>query len=82
MRDALLQSPAKAGDLLGRDLDNSFKIQELIDFPEIIHFVEFSPLFFSEFFFFEQKSDLKRFVVYTLRILHILHSFYCKNNYS
>ena len=31
MRDALLQSPAKAGDLLGREFDNSFKIQELID---------------------------------------------------
>ena len=30
MRDALLQRPAKTGDLLGRGLDNAFDIQELI----------------------------------------------------
>jgi len=30
MREALLERPAKAGDLLGRKLDNTFDIQELI----------------------------------------------------
>jgi DNA-binding NtrC family response regulator len=30
MREALLERPAKAGDLLGRNLDNTFDIQELI----------------------------------------------------
>ena len=30
MREALLERPAKAGDLLGRSLDNTFDIQELI----------------------------------------------------
>ena len=31
VQEALLEVPTKASDLLGRDLDKSFKIEELID---------------------------------------------------